>query len=146
MERSKWTFTYSADALIEAAKTQRDDRLMRRGRWEKQRNNVMEDIKKDGITVNEPQSKTLSNDRSALYGRGSRIMIRADLQEKLEECEDRIRLHDNAAREYDGWIQALTANGMEKFPLAIDDWLYFFGHTERLEDENAKQKFQEASG
>ena len=55
------------------------------------------------------------------------ITVCADLQKKLAECHSKIQSHQQAAAEYDGWVQVLTANSEGRHKLMKSDWLYFFG-------------------
>ena len=58
---------------------------------------------------------------------GPQIMVRADLRKKLAECHSKIQSHQQAADEYDGWVQVLGANPENRMKLTQADWLYFFG-------------------
>jgi hypothetical protein len=64
---------------------------------------------------------------AAAQSMGPRVMVRADLHQKLTECHSKIQAHTQAAAEYDGWIQVLTANAESRLKLTQADWLYFFG-------------------
>jgi hypothetical protein len=58
---------------------------------------------------------------------GPTINVRADLQTKLQECHSKIQSHQQAADEYDGWVQVLAANPEARLKLTQADWLFFFG-------------------
>lgn len=137
--RTEWTFTYTAKDLAEAARKQRKDRLDRRDRWEKLKGEVMAEIKEKGMSVDEGVSAQMSRMKGSTYATaddGPRIRIDPSLQYKLTQAHGRAVRHDDAAREYDGWVNALAANPAKSFDLTIDDWLYFFGPNGRLVDED----------
>jgi hypothetical protein len=54
-------------------------------------------------------------------------MVRNDLKDDLEECLEKLRWHTEQRCDYDGWLQALRANGEQRVELDIEDWLHFFG-------------------
>ena len=58
---------------------------------------------------------------------GPQVMVRGDLQKKLSECHTKSQSHQQAADEYDGWVQVLSANQEARLKLTQADWLYFFG-------------------
>jgi len=123
--RDEWKFIYSAPALAEGAKAQKEFRTKRVVWWKEQKEKIMVEIRATGLEVNESvaaQLSTYSNMKNA-----PQISIRADLQQKLGECHGKILEHQQAADEYEGWIQVLTANPNTSHELLHSDWLYFFG-------------------
>lgn len=125
--RLGWTFEYTARVLAEAAAKQEKDRVARRERWRDGYKEVMAAAKDGGIEISESQSGKFSN---SAYGHGPQVMVRADLQEKLMECHERIVSHDKAAKDYAGWVAVLNANPEARLKLTHRDWLYFFGGLE----------------
>jgi hypothetical protein len=125
--RKEWTFDYTAKALADGARQQLSFRLGRVEWWKDAKAKVMAEIKDTGIEVSESVAADLSNYTKAMHG--PQVMVRADLQSKITECHNKIMSHQQAADEYDGWIQLLDANPEARVPLTADDWLYFFGKT-----------------
>jgi hypothetical protein len=137
--RDDWTFSYTAPQLAVAAKAQRKDRLERRDRWEQIKGEVMQAIKDGGMSVDEGLAAKMgsvsNNVNYTTRESGPRILIDPSMQRKLTEAHERVLRHDEAARLYDSWANALEANPAKSFELTINDWSYFFGPTGRLVDE-----------
>ena len=53
--------------------------------------------------------------------------MKDDYQRQLTECHQKIQEHSSKAKEYDGWVQVLSANSEDRCVLDVDDWLFFFG-------------------
>lgn len=123
--RNKWEFDYTAKTLAEAAIKQRDFRLSRIVVWKEKNTKVMAEIKESGIEITESLAAQMSNYTSK--GRGPQVTIREDLEQHLLECHSKIDEHQQAAAEYDGWVQVLSANPENRLKLTQADWLYFFG-------------------
>lgn len=122
--RSHWEFEYTARVLADAAATKKVFRQSRVEWWEQQQKEVMATVRESGIDVSEAIGAAYSN-TTAMHG--PQITVRIDLQKKLSECHTKIREHQNAVREYDGWHQVLTANPEARLKLKHGDWLFFFG-------------------
>lgn len=125
-QRDEWEFEYTAAKLAEGAKAQREFRLGRVAWWTDAKAKVMAEVKETGLEVSESVAASVSNYATTSMA-APQIMVRADLQKKLAECHSKIQSHQQAADEYDGWIQVLTANGEQRLKLTHADWLYFFG-------------------
>lgn len=125
MKRAQWKFSYPADVLANAAASQAAHRQERVAWWQKKREEVMDKIRSSGVEVTESLAQQYAN--STVAGFGPTVSVRGDLQKKLQECHTKIQAHEAAAREYDGWVQVLTANTGASMTLHHDDWLYFFG-------------------
>lgn len=128
-KRDEWEFEYTAAKLAEGATAQKEFRLGRVRWWQEAQSKVMAEVKETGIEVTESVAAAanyLSNTTSA---HGPAIRVRTDLQQKLSECHSKIQGHQQAAAEYDGWIQVLRANPESRLKLTHADWLYFFGRT-----------------
>lgn len=124
MKRHEWTFNYTASELREAATKQRDHRASRLTWWKAKMDEVMAEVRATGIEINESIVSSYSNK----MGHAPEVMVRNDLQTKLGEAHQRIQLHDKMQREYDGWVQVMTACPPTlNLALNNDDWLYFFG-------------------
>lgn len=125
-KRDEWEFEYTASKLAVGAAAQRAHRLARVEAWAEAKAKVMAEVKESGIEVSESVAadmKSYSNTQSS----GPRVVVRADLQQKLTECHAKIQTHTIAAAEYDGWVQVLNDNPESRLSLTQADWLYFFG-------------------
>jgi hypothetical protein len=124
--RSEWEFEYTARNLADGAKDQKAFRLGRAQWWTEAKAKVMDEIKSTGLEVNESVAASISNYANTSMN-APQVSIRADLQKKLTECHSKIQAHTQAADEYEGWIQVLSANPESRLKLTQADWLYFFG-------------------
>lgn len=135
MKRQEWEFRYTATQLAEAAAKKRDHHRERTAWWITQKEAVMAEIKESGIEVSESVAAQYSNTTMKM---APQVMVRSDLQSKLNECYGKITKHQQIADEYDGWFQVMQGRGHNGviqlaastepyFDLHQDDWLYFFG-------------------
>lgn len=124
-KRDEWEFEYTASRLAEAAAAQKTFRLSRLAWWTEAKAKVMAEIKETGLEVSESLAVSALN--YTTQTNGPQIVVRADLQAKLKECHGKIGTHQQAAAEYDGWVQMLSANPEARLKLKCADWLYFFG-------------------
>ena len=123
--RNEWEFEYTASKLVQGAEKQRDFRLSRVAWWKEAKDKVMSEVKEYGLEVSESVAANTSNYSSTQMA-GPKVMVRADLQQKLSECHTKIQPHQQAADEYEGWIQVLSDNPKARLKLRQTDWLYFF--------------------
>ena len=128
-KRSGWTFQYYAHQVAEGAKKQLEFRRDRERWWADKKAEVMARIRESGIEINESladQNYTMSTQSR---GYGPQIAIDTNLQRQLAEAHGKIATHHDAAEEYDGWVQVLSAAGNREKVLELtqEDWLYFFG-------------------
>ena len=124
--RGEWEFEYTASKLAMGAAEQRAFRLSRVAAWTETRDKLMAEIRSTGIEINESAGATMGNYANTSMDAPS-ITINPGLQKKLNECHAKIQAHTQAAAEYDGWIQVLSANPESRQKLTQADWLYFFG-------------------
>ena len=125
MNRDKWSFPYTADKLLHAAKLKHNHHTKRLEWWENKKKQVLQTIKSEGITVDESQAAEFS--KLSSYNRGTTVDIREDLKNDLNECVTKTKEHNNKIQGYDAWMQVLEAQGQSSFELNQEDWLYFFG-------------------
>jgi hypothetical protein len=130
--RSDWEFEHLGSELLEGAKKKEEFRRARLGWWKDQKDKVMQTIKESGLEVQESlalQYSSASNNINALRGghSGAQIVVRNDLQDKLNECHSKIREHEAASIEYNAWVQVFSRNQTKTFKLKQGDWLFFFG-------------------
>lgn len=126
-KRAQWEFEYTAARLAEGAAAQKEFRLGRVAWWTEAKAKVMAEVKDAGIEVTESVAASISNYATTTQMEGPQIRVRSDLQKKLVECHGKIQDHQQAAAEYDGWVQVLSANPEARLKLTQADWLYFFG-------------------
>lgn len=131
MLRTDWKFTYTAAKLAEGATTKLKFHEERIVWWKKRKEDLVAEIRKDGLEISEGAALAYSHPKSRDYERGSRVMVRNDLQEKLDECMEKLAHHTGKRLEYDGWIQVLQANAEDRLAVDIQDWLFYFGKIER---------------
>ena len=129
--RGNWEFEYLGSDLYEAAHKKAQFRFERLGWWKDQKEKLMNEIKESGLEVQESiasQYATASNNVNPLArGAGAQIVVRNDLQDKLTECQLKIREHDRAMAEYSAWAQVFEVNKHRTYQLKQGDWLFFFG-------------------
>ena len=125
-KRDEWEFEYTASKLAEGATAQKEFRLGRVEWWKDAKAKVMAEVKESGLEISESVAAQVSNYATSAMN-GPQISVRADLQKKLAECHAKIQSHQQAADEYDGWVQVLSANAEQRLKLTQADWLYFFG-------------------
>ncbi len=123
-KRDEWEFEYTARVLADGADTQKAFRESRVKWWTEQKEKLMAEVRESGLEVSESVGAAYSN---STVGMGPKVTIKADLQAKLTECHNKIQQHQQAAAEYDGWVQVLGANPESRLKLTQGDWLYFFG-------------------
>jgi hypothetical protein len=127
MLRSQWKFTFTAVRLAEGAAVKlkyHEDRITF---WKKQKTDLVAEIRKDGLEVSEGTALGYSHPKSRDYERGAKVMVRNDLQEKLDECMEKLAHHVGKHRDYDGWSQVLKGNPEDRLEVDMDDWLFYFG-------------------
>lgn len=121
--RDKWQFEYAGVDLWKAAQRKVVYHNERLAWWEAQNAAVMAEVRESGIEVSESQAALYSNTTRHM---GPQVMVRNDLQRKLEECHIKTQEHSDRIREYEGWVQVLSANATERLKLSHADWLFFF--------------------
>jgi hypothetical protein len=128
-KRQEWEFEYTASDLAVGARKQLEFRRERVQWWQGKKEQVMATIRESGIEVNESLAVGSSNYASkALHG--PQVMVRADLQQDISECHDKIQTHQRAADDYEAWVAMLDANPSQRVKCTQQDWQYFFGRCE----------------
>lgn len=128
MLRDEWRFPTPAARLAEAAQAKLAHHDERVKWWTGKRAQVMETIRAEGLEIDERLVLAHPNPKVRDWDRGAtKVMVRNDLQEDLEECTTKLRFHTARRGEYDGWVQVLAANAGTPLELDIEDWLFFFG-------------------
>ena len=127
MLRNNWKFTYTAARLAEGADTKlkfHEERILF---WKKQKDDLVAEIRKDGLEVSEGTALAYAHPKSRDFERGAKVMVRNDLKDKLDECMDKLAYHVGKRRDYDGWVQVLNGNPEDRLEADMEDWLFYFG-------------------
>ena len=127
MLRDQWKFRYTAEQLAEAVQQKIQYHDERHAFWNGRREDIVTQIKADGIEVNEKSVLQYGSPKMRDYQQGGGIMIRNDLRKSLTEAYEKLAYHTGRKDTYDGWRQILTANSGLPLDLDINDWLFFFG-------------------
>lgn len=130
MKREEWKFQYNAKDLALAAKVKRDHHKQRLEWWEQKQSDVIAEVKEKGLEVSESIAMEYATSQfsgSLGSARGAQLVVKNDYQQKLNECNQKMRSHDGKVREYNGWLQVLEANDNQTLELDIEDYLFFFG-------------------
>ena len=127
MLRDQWKFRYTAEQLAEAVQQKIQYPDERHAFWNGRREDIVTQIKADGIEVNEKSVLQYGSPKMRDYQQGGDIMIRNDLRKSLTEAYEKLAYHTGRKDTYDGWRQILTANSGLPLDLDINDWLFFFG-------------------
>ena len=125
MKRNEWTFDYDAEKLAEAAKAKRDAHERKKEWWEAKKVEVMQKVRATGIDIRDSVASGYSSTKGNF---GPQIEIDAGMQRDLTECQQKIFEHDKLIRDYDGWLQVLTAHEDDRLSLDHEDFLFFYGN------------------
>lgn len=121
--RNDWEFLYKASELAAAAQSKKEYREERVTWWEAKKAEVLAKVREEGLEI----SESLATSYMSNAGHTPQISVKQEYQTQLRECQTKIQAHSNAARDYDGWVQVLSANPAAMLSLKHGDWLFFFG-------------------
>lgn len=127
MLRDTWKFAYTAARLADGAQVKLKFHDERIAWWKQRKDELVVQIRTDGIEVSEGAALGYSNPKSRDFERGAKVMVRNDLKDKLDECMEKLAYHVGKRREYDGWVQVLTGNPEDRLEADMQDWLFYFG-------------------
>ena len=127
MQRKEWKFDYTASKLAEAAKTKHLHHQERFEWWKEKRDQVMAEIRKDGLEIDEKIALEYVSPKRRDWEQGAQVIVRNDLKRDLNECLEKLGYHTGLMNDYHGWHQVLNANAEARLSLDHDDWLFFFG-------------------
>ena len=127
MQRKEWKFDYTASKLAEAAKTKHLHHQERFEWWKEKRDQVMAEIRKDGLEIDEKIALEYVSPKRRDWEQGAQVTVRNDLKKDLDECLEKLAYHTGLMNDYYGWHQVLSANSEARLSLDHDDWLFFFG-------------------
>jgi len=128
MLRDNWKFTYTAARLGEGADAKLKFHEERFAFWKKHKEELVAEIRKDGLEVSEGTALGYFHPKSRDYERGAKVMVRNDLKDKLDECMEKLAYHAGKKHEYAGWAQVLKANPEDRLEADMEDCLFYFGN------------------
>lgn len=126
MLREKWEFSYTAEQLAEATAKKLAFHQERLVWWKEKRLAVMATIRSEGLEINEKIALEYRSPKSSDWNNSSQVVIRNDLKNALQECQEKLAHHTSKIQDYSGWHQMLTANPQTQQSLDVEDWLFFF--------------------
>lgn len=131
--KAYWTFIYPVAEVLAGAKEKKKYHETRKIWWGDKKTETITKIKSEGITITESIVEELSKlGYSTQRNGGPQVTIDNKMQQDLSECVSKIKEHELRIKEYDAWVQILTAKAALNVPndtltLTQTDWLYFFG-------------------
>lgn len=132
MNRQDWTFEYTAKTIAEAAVVKKTTHIAKFKWWEKKKEEAMNKIKAEGISVRDSVASSYSNTKGMF---GPQIEIDTGMQRDLTECQEKIMEHNKLVQSYDEWIKVLSASPESRLKLDHEDWLFFFGTNTDAKEE-----------
>jgi hypothetical protein len=103
MLRDQWKFRYTAEQLAEAVQQKIQYHDERHAFWNGRREDIVTQIKADGIEVNEKSVLQYASPKMRDYQQGGDIMIRNDLRKSLTEAYEKLAYYTGRKDTYDGW-------------------------------------------
>lgn len=134
MRRDNWKFRYTGRDLAEAAAERLAFHQERIEWWKQQRGEVMQRIRAEGLEIDESLVLAHQSPKARDWVRSSRVNIRHDLSEQLEECQRKLSHHTEQASSYAAWRSVLQANPESSLKLDHADWQFFFS---KVDDANS---------
>lgn len=125
MKRNEWSFEYTASQLAAAAEKKKNHHLQRENWWKSQKEETVKRISETGIQVHDSVAAQYSTAKSS--GFGPQVVIDPTMERDLQECQQKIAVHNTLASEYEGWRQVLIVNAETPLSLDHSDFLFFFG-------------------
>lgn len=130
MQRNEWKFEYQCRDLVAAAAAKKAHHEQRLAWWEEKQRAVIEEVKTRGLEVSESIAMQYQDSKAFIGSsalRGAQLTVKNDYQVQLNECHTKISQHGNRAKEYDAWMQMLSARPDNHVTLDNEDWMFFFG-------------------
>lgn len=128
--REGWTFEMPVGEVLEGAQKQLAYRQTRVEFWKDRRDEIVQKIREEGITINESEVEKLAGGTSYSngIGNGVRVVIDNEMQVRLQEAQMKLQENREHVRQYQTWVDLLTPQSA-KLSVKLDraDWLYFFG-------------------
>lgn len=124
--RKDWQSSLARVDVLDAAKKRVAHHTARLSFWKSKKSEVMDTIKREGLTVEESVAGANYTTSNAVAQRHPQVMVRNDLQKDLDECATRIYHHQNELHDFQVWVDFLSAEGPSMLDLDRDDYKYFF--------------------
>lgn len=119
-----WKFPYAAGTVLQGARERLAHHQGRLDWWEAKKAEVLDNIRKEGLEIDESLAAGFANTKS--YNRDTTVLIRNDLQRDLSEAASKVREHRGLRDDYQHWITVLEGqNPSMTLELDFMDYLYF---------------------
>lgn len=122
-----WKFEYAASKLADAASTRAAYHRDRLDWWRSKKDQVLDTIRSEGLEIDEKIVMEFASPKSRDWQDATRISVRNDLRNDLNECLKKLAHHTQQLASYSAWNEVLTANASASFNLDHEDWQFFFG-------------------
>lgn len=135
MKRVKWKFQFKAEEVKTAAEAKAKFHTDRHTWWVTKKDEVMNEIKTSGISIDESIVDELGKSGYAGYqtlnvraqNGGPQVRIDQNLVQRLNESHSKIAEHKEKVKAYTSWVEVLTAGGTQLLTLDHEDYLFFYG-------------------
>ena len=123
--REEWKFEYTTQEVFNASKAKIDYHTARLDFWTKKREEVIENIKKDGLEISESVAGSIY--QTSTSQRNPQMVVNPVYQTDLNECSQKMEHHKNKLQGFSNWFIVLQKNPDATLQLEIEDVLFFFG-------------------
>jgi hypothetical protein len=127
MLRNDWKFDYTAAKLADAASTRAAYHRDRLAWWKGKKDQVLATIRAEGLEIDEKIVLEFASPKSRDWQDATRISVRNDLRDDLNECLKKLAHHTQQLASYTAWNEVLSANCSATYSLDHEDWQFFFG-------------------
>lgn len=126
MLRNEWTFEYTAQQLSDAARDRLKHHQLRIEWWRSKKDQVLQTIRSEGLEIDEKLVLEYSSPKGRDWNDATRVTVRTDLRNDLNECLKKLAFHTERSTAYLGWRDVLSANTDARLSLDHEDWQFFF--------------------
>lgn len=124
MNRTNWTFPKLGKDLIEPAQKCLAFHTERLDFWRNQLDEATAKLKAEGVTIEDlPEAEAFEGTMS--YRGDMSVKIDVSISNRIRQCQQKGRQHQESVREYERWIRAFAQNPNGSFDLDIDDLEHF---------------------
>ena len=127
MKSKTWTFPILRLTLQQAAQRRADRHQSRLAFWQAELTTATNRLKSEGVTIEEPAEAR----QHTTYAGNMQIVIDPSMQQRVRECQDKVRDHRDRLAEFRRWEAAFSGTPLESFDCDIDDLTHFGIYTER---------------
>ena len=118
--RDEWTFPYPADSVARAAQRKAEEHDERKDWWERERRDVLDELKRAGLEVTEYE---------VTGGQRHDVQFDPKLTKRLSEATSKIDRHRRDAERYWMFADVLGDQGDRSLDLHAED-VHYFGLSE----------------